>query len=44
LTAAPQAAPAQAPVVKPVAPAKPKEMRSNVAEKTIVIPEFLKNK
>ena len=46
LTAATQAAPAQAqaPVVKPVAPAKPKEMRSNVAEKTIVIPEFLKNK
>jgi len=44
LSAAPQAAPAPAPVTKPVAPAKPKEMRSNVAEKTIVIPEFLKNK
>lgn len=46
LTVATQVAPAQAqaPVVKPVAPAKPKEMRSNVAEKTIVIPEFLKNK
>ena len=46
LTVATQAAPAQAqaPVVKPVASAKPKEMRSNVAEKTIVIPEFLKNK
>ena len=44
LAVAPQAAPAQAPVSKPVAPAKPKEMRSNVAEKTIVIPEFLKNK
>lgn len=44
LAAAPQAAPAPAPVTKPVAPAKPKEMRSNVAEKTIVIPEFLKNK
>ncbi len=46
LTAATQATPAQAqaPVSKPVAPAKPKEMRSNVAEKTIVIPEFLKNK
>lgn len=44
LSVAPQAAPAPAPVTKPVAPAKPKEMRSNVAEKTIVIPEFLKNK
>ncbi|MBQ3037411.1 MAG: cell division protein FtsZ [Lachnospiraceae bacterium] len=44
LTAATQAAPAPAPIVKPATPAKPKEMRSNVAEKTIVIPEFLKNK
>ncbi len=44
LAAAQQAAPAQTPVTKPVTPAKPKEMRSNVAEKTIVIPEFLKNK
>ncbi len=44
LVAAQQAAPAQKAVVKPVTPAKPKEMRSNVEEKTIVIPEFLKNK
>ncbi len=32
------------PVTKPVTPARPKELRSNVEEKTIVIPEFLKNK
>ncbi|MBO5341147.1 MAG: cell division protein FtsZ [Lachnospiraceae bacterium] len=28
---------------KPAAPAKPREMRSNVQENTIVIPDFLKN-
>ncbi len=42
--AAQPAAPVQKPVTKPIAPAKPKEMRSNVEERTIVIPEFLKNK
>jgi len=42
--AAQPAAPVQKPVTKPITPAKPKEMRSNVEERTIVIPEFLKNK
>ena len=44
LAAAQQATPVQKPVMKPVTPAKPKELRSNIEEKTIVIPEFLKNK
>ncbi len=40
----PTATPVAKPATKPITPAKPKELRSNVEEKTIVIPEFLKNK
>lgn len=44
VTAQQTAAPAAKPATKPITPAKPKELRSNVEEKTIVIPEFLKSK
>lgn len=44
VTAAPQASAVQTPVTKSVTPVKPKEMRSNIEERTIVIPEFLKSK